>query len=185
MSGPERFSHAARDGTSAFTALFVRRPILALVFNTLIVVAGLAAFFGMEVRELPDTDRPIITVRTTFEGASPQTVDQELTRVIEGAVARVSGLKSISSSSQFGSSRVTLEFSDDGIDAIARIAAELNQSIENIGARRLQTVMERVLDEVSFTATDRSGHRVVIDRAFVEAHIGELARNTDLSKFIL
>ncbi len=80
---------------------------------------------------------------------------------------------------------VTLEFTDDGIDAIARIAAELNQSIENIGARRLQTVMERVLDEVSFTATDRSGQRVVIDRAFVEAHIGELARNTDLSKFIL
>jgi ATP-dependent HslUV protease ATP-binding subunit HslU len=80
---------------------------------------------------------------------------------------------------------VTLEFTDDGIDAIARIAADLNQSIENIGARRLQTVMERVLDEVSFTATDRSGQRVVIDRAFVEAHLGELARNTDLSKFIL
>jgi ATP-dependent HslUV protease ATP-binding subunit HslU len=80
---------------------------------------------------------------------------------------------------------VTLEFTDDGIDALARIAAELNQSIENIGARRLQTVMERVLDEVSFTATDRSGQRVVIDRAFVEAHLGELARNTDLSKFIL
>ncbi|HEX3215408.1 MAG TPA: ATP-dependent protease ATPase subunit HslU [Aestuariivirgaceae bacterium] len=80
---------------------------------------------------------------------------------------------------------VTLEFADDGIDAIARIAAELNQSIENIGARRLQTVMERVLDEVSFTATDRSGQQVTIDRAFVEAHLGELARNTDLSKFIL
>jgi ATP-dependent HslUV protease ATP-binding subunit HslU len=80
---------------------------------------------------------------------------------------------------------VTLEFTDDGIDAIARIAAELNQSIENIGARRLQTVMERVLDEVSFTATDRSGQQVTIDRAFVEAHLGELARNTDLSKFIL
>ncbi|MET0482627.1 MAG: ATP-dependent protease ATPase subunit HslU [Aestuariivirgaceae bacterium] len=80
---------------------------------------------------------------------------------------------------------VTLDFTDDGIDAIARIAAELNQSIENIGARRLQTVMERVLDEVSFTATDRSGQRVVVDRGFVEAHLGELARNTDLSKFIL
>src|SRR5690349_633721 len=80
---------------------------------------------------------------------------------------------------------VTLEFAEDGIDAIARIAAELNQSIENIGARRLQTVMERVLDEVSFTATDRSGQQVTIDRAFVEAHLGELARNTDLAKFSL
>jgi ATP-dependent HslUV protease ATP-binding subunit HslU len=80
---------------------------------------------------------------------------------------------------------VTLEFADDGIDAIARIAAELNQSIENIGARRLQTVMERVLDEVSFSATDRSGETVVIDGAFVEKNLGDLAKNTDLSKFIL
>ncbi|WP_371833416.1 efflux RND transporter permease subunit [Ferirhizobium litorale] len=122
---------SSQGGKDAFTALFVRRPILAAVLNVLIVVAGLAAFFGIEVRELPDTDRPIISVRTTFEGASPQTVDQELTQVIEGAVARVSGLKAISSSSQFGSSRVTLEFSDstdlsvaanDVRDAIGRVA---------------------------------------------------------------
>src|SRR4029078_10913861 len=83
-------------GKQTFTALFVRRPILALVFNTLMVVAGLAAYFGVEVRELPDVDRPVVSVRTTFDGASPQTVDQELTKVIEGAVARVSGLKTVS-----------------------------------------------------------------------------------------
>ena len=117
-----------------FTALFVRRPILALVFNALIVVAGLSALYGVEVRELPDVDRPVITVRTTFSGASPETVDQEVTTVIEGAVARVSGLKSMSSSSSFGSSRVTLEFSDatdlnvastDVRDAIGRVTNEL------------------------------------------------------------
>jgi ATP-dependent HslUV protease ATP-binding subunit HslU len=80
---------------------------------------------------------------------------------------------------------VTLQFSEDGIDALADIAAEINAAIENIGARRLQTVLERVLDEVSFSATDRSGETVKVDQAFVEKNIGDLARNTDLSKFIL
>ncbi|MGH6855212.1 MAG: ATP-dependent protease ATPase subunit HslU [Aestuariivirga sp.] len=80
---------------------------------------------------------------------------------------------------------VTLDFTVDGVDAIAKIAAETNAAIENIGARRLQTVLERVLDEVSFTATDRSGDQVTIDAAYVEKHVGDLARNADLSKFIL
>jgi ATP-dependent HslUV protease ATP-binding subunit HslU len=80
---------------------------------------------------------------------------------------------------------VALEFSDDGVAAIARIAAEINGSIENIGARRLQTVMERILDDVSFTATDRAGESVKIDEAYVVEHVGALAKNVDLSKFIL
>ena len=80
---------------------------------------------------------------------------------------------------------VTLEFSEDAIDAIADIAVSVNSAIENIGARRLQTVMERVLDEISFAATDRSGERVKIDAAYVEKHIGDLAKNADLSRFIL
>jgi ATP-dependent HslUV protease ATP-binding subunit HslU len=80
---------------------------------------------------------------------------------------------------------VTLEFTEDGIDAIADLAAEINSSIENIGARRLQTVMERVLDEISFGATDRAGDAVTVDAAYVEKHIGDLARNADLSRFIL
>lgn len=74
-----------------FTALFVRRPVLAAVFNTLLVVAGLAALAGIEIRELPDVDQPVITVSTDYDGASAQTMDQEVTRIIEGAVARVSG----------------------------------------------------------------------------------------------
>jgi len=80
---------------------------------------------------------------------------------------------------------VTLEFTDDAIDAIADVAVAVNSSIENIGARRLQTVMERVLDEISFSATDRAGETVKIDAAYVEKHIGDLAKNTDLSRFIL
>ncbi|MGA7197408.1 ATP-dependent protease ATPase subunit HslU [Roseiarcus sp.] len=84
-----------------------------------------------------------------------------------------------------GTEGIALEFSDDAVSAIARIAARVNGSVENIGARRLQTVMERVLDEVSFTATDRSGEKVRIDAAFVERHVGDLADNADLSRFIL
>jgi len=80
---------------------------------------------------------------------------------------------------------VNLDFTPDGVDAIADIAVKVNGSVENIGARRLQTVMERVLDKISFEAADRSGESLVVDAAYVEAHVGDLARNTDLSKFIL
>jgi len=80
---------------------------------------------------------------------------------------------------------VTLEFSEDAIDAVADVAVAVNSSVENIGARRLQTVMERVLDEVSFGAPDRSGETVKIDAAYVNKHVGDLAKNADLSRFIL
>jgi len=80
---------------------------------------------------------------------------------------------------------VKLEFTEDAIDAIADIAVAVNASVENIGARRLQTVMERVLDDVSFAAPDRGGETVTVDAAFVEKNIGDLAKNTDLSRFIL
>ena len=80
---------------------------------------------------------------------------------------------------------VTLDVTEDGVAALASIAADINASVENIGARRLQTVMERVLDDISFTAPDRSGQTIVIDASFVEKNLGNLARNADLSKFIL
>jgi ATP-dependent HslUV protease ATP-binding subunit HslU len=80
---------------------------------------------------------------------------------------------------------VTLHFTDDAIDALARVAVDVNSSVENIGARRLQTVLERVLDEVSFTAPDRSGETVTVDAAYVRGQVEALAQNTDLSRFIL
>ena len=80
---------------------------------------------------------------------------------------------------------VNLEFSQDAIDAVADVAVAVNSSVENIGARRLQTVMERVLDDVSFGAPDRSGETVKIDAAYVHQHVGDLAKNADLSRFIL
>jgi ATP-dependent HslUV protease ATP-binding subunit HslU len=80
---------------------------------------------------------------------------------------------------------VALQFTDDGIDAIADIAAHVNATVENIGARRLQTVMERVLDEISFSATERTGEKLVIDGAYVRSRVEELAKDQDLSRFIL
>ncbi|MER9305221.1 efflux RND transporter permease subunit [Mesorhizobium sp. M0293] len=129
--------NAASD--TGFTALFIRRPVMAFVLNTLIAVAGLAAFYGVEIRELPDVDRAVVTVSTAFEGAAAETVDRELTDTIEGAVARVSGVKSISSSSSFGSSRVTIEFNDgvdldvaasDVRDAVGRVANQMPETAD-------------------------------------------------------
>ncbi len=80
---------------------------------------------------------------------------------------------------------LALTFTDDAIDSIAGFAAGVNASVENIGARRLQTVMERILDELSFSAADQAGQAVTIDAKYVEAHVGDLARNVDLSRFIL
>jgi len=80
---------------------------------------------------------------------------------------------------------VTLTFTDDGVDAIAEISAEINASVENIGARRLHTVMERILDGLSYAASDMSGQSLEVDRAYVEREIGDLARNVDLSRYVL
>ncbi|MEX0808851.1 MAG: ATP-dependent protease ATPase subunit HslU [Dongiaceae bacterium] len=80
---------------------------------------------------------------------------------------------------------VTLEFADDSIDALANLAAEINSTVENIGARRLHTVLERLLEEISFTAPDRDGEKIVIDAQYVQDRVGALAKNSDLSKFIL
>ncbi|HEV7254441.1 MAG TPA: efflux RND transporter permease subunit [Mesorhizobium sp.] len=125
------------------TELFVRRPVLAFVINMLIIVAGLAAFFGVEIRELPDVDRPVITVTADYQGAAAETIDREVTAILEGAAARVSGVKSISSSSSFGRSRVTVEFNDDvDLDVAASdmrdaISRSVNQLPDDIYAPRI------------------------------------------------
>ena len=84
-----------------------------------------------------------------------------------------------------GTEEVLVEFTPDGISALAHIAAEVNASVENIGARRLYTVLERVFEELSFTAPDRSGEKVTVDAAFVESHLGELSRSVDVSQYVL
>ena len=80
---------------------------------------------------------------------------------------------------------VNLKFTDDGIDTIASLATEVNSTIENIGARRLHTIIERVLDEISFSATDKSGEDVIVNSDYVKKNLGQLVKDTDLTKFIL
>ena len=121
------------------TALFIRRPVLAVVLNLLIMIAGFAALGGVEVRELPNVDRPIVTVSTTYEGAAPETIDAQITSVVESAVSRVQGVASISSQSSYGRSRITIEFTSstdlniaasDVREAVSRIVRRLPEKIE-------------------------------------------------------
>lgn len=123
----------------ALATLFVKRPVMAVVINALIMVAGLAALLGIEVRELPRVESPVLSVSTSFPGAAAETVDREVTAIVEGAVARVQGVTSISSSSSVGQSRVTLEFSEstdldiatsDVRDALSRVTRQLPDSVE-------------------------------------------------------
>jgi len=81
--------------------------------------------------------------------------------------------------------KVELEFKPDAIDELAKLSADINETVENIGARRLHTVMEKLLEEISFTASDKPGHRIEIDAAYVRERVGALAKNADLSKFVL
>ena len=119
----------------------VRRPYLATVLNILIVIAGLAALFGAEVRELPNVDRPIVTVRANFPGGSPETIDAEITSLVEGAVARVNGVAEVRSSSEENNFRVRIVFrpevdlitaANDVREAVSRVQRELPDGIENL-----------------------------------------------------
>jgi hydrophobic/amphiphilic exporter-1 (mainly G- bacteria), HAE1 family len=118
---------------SDLASLSVRRPVLAAVFSMLILLAGLAAIFGVQVRELPDVDRPVITITTVFESASPETIDTQVTSIIEGAVSRVSDVASISSNSRHGRSRVVVEF-NPSVD-LNTAASDLREAVGSVRNR--------------------------------------------------
>lgn len=121
--------------------LAVRRPLMAAVLNLLIVIAGLAAILGVEVRELPDVDRPVVSVRASLPGAAPETMDAEVTSILEGGIATVSGVREIRSSSEENSSRIQVEF-NPGVDldtaasdvreAVSRVTRDLPDRVENL-----------------------------------------------------
>jgi len=115
-------------------SLAIRRPVLVLVLNLLIAIAGIAAFSAVEVRELPDVDVPIVSVRGTLPGASPETLDAEVTSIVEGAVARVSGIKHIESSSEENSFRIHIEFNSnvDLDTAAADVREAVSQAERNL-----------------------------------------------------
>lgn len=126
---------------SDLPSLSIRRPVLVLVVNLLIVLAGIAAILGVETRELPDVDRPIVSVRAEYPGASPETMDAEVISIIEGAVARVSGIKNIFSASEENAGRMRIEFSPDTDldsaasdvrEAVNRIRRELPDRVEQV-----------------------------------------------------
>ena len=134
----EKIPENADDG--GWVGIFVRRPILALVLNLLIIIAGFAAYQGIEVRELPDVDRPVVTVRADYLGATPESIDSQVTAIIESAVSRVQGVTSISSNSSFGSARISIEFSSstnldtaamDVRDAVASVVNQLPKDMED------------------------------------------------------
>jgi HAE1 family hydrophobic/amphiphilic exporter-1 len=128
-------------GGGGLPGLSVRRPWLAAVMNLLLVIAGIAALFGVEVRELPNVDRPIVSVRANYPGASPSTVDAEVTSVVEAAIAQVAGVTSVRSSSEEGNFRIRVEFgpnrdlndaSNDVREAVSRVERRLPEGVEDI-----------------------------------------------------
>ena len=128
--------------TNDLPSLSIRRPVLVLVFNLLVVLAGLAALLAVEVRELPDVDRPVATVRVDFPGASPETMDAEVVSLLEGAVARVSGINTIRSASEENNGRIYIEFRP-GTD-IDSAAADVREAVSQV-SRRLPDRVEQVV----------------------------------------
>jgi HAE1 family hydrophobic/amphiphilic exporter-1 len=170
-----RIAGAARG----VSALFVRRPVLTVVLNLLIVVAGIAAYAGIEIRELPDVDRPVITIQADYPGATPETVDTQVTSQLESAAARIPGVKSISSSSNAGNSRVVVEFEEsvdinvaanDLRDAVGNVARRLPDQVEDLSIIKADDNADAVM-RLAVTAQDmgiedltRLVNDVVVDR---------------------
>ena len=119
-------SRLHRVGRSGLSTLFVARPILGMVVNFLILIAGLAALASVDVREMPDVDQPVLSVRTSYEGAVPATVDQEVTQVLEDALSALDGVSYMESTSSTGSSSITIDLSDGtDVDIAASEAREI------------------------------------------------------------
>ena len=142
------------EATKGISALSVRRPVLAIVANLLIILAGLAAFRGVEIRELPDVDRPVITIRAVYEGATPETIDRQVTDILEGAASRVPGVKSISSSSRSGTSRVVVEFSESTDINVA--ANDLRDAVGNV-----QRLLPDEVDDITIVKADDNSDAIM------------------------
>ena len=135
-------------------ALGVKRPWLVAVMNLLIAIAGFVAIFAIEVRELPDVDQPVVNVRANFPGASPETMDSEVTRILEGAVARVSGVKEVNSNSEEGSSRIRAVFNPnadvdraaaDVREAVSRVQRQLPENVEQLAVFKSDEDAEEIM----------------------------------------
>lgn len=161
--------------------LAVRRPLMAGVLNLLIIIAGLASILGVEVRELPDVDRPIVAVRASLPGAAPETMDAEVTSILEGAIATVSGVREIQSSSEENSSRIRVEF-NPGVDldtaasdvreAVSRVTRELPERVENLFVTKADDQGQAILT------------LAVISDAYSEEELTRIIENDILPEFL-
>ena len=162
-------------------ALGVQRPWLVVVMNLLIVIAGLAALLAVEVRELPDVDRPIVNVRAQLPGASPETMDSQVTRILEGAVARVSGVKNINSSSEEDNSRVRVEFRP-GVD-IDRAAADVREAVS-----RVERQLPEAVEQVSVFKADEDAQEIVriavLSESYSEQELARIVEQDIVPAFI-
>ncbi|MEL7486269.1 MAG: efflux RND transporter permease subunit, partial [Pseudomonadota bacterium] len=145
-----------------FIGIFIQRPILAAVLSLLIIIAGLAAMSAIEVRELPEVDQPVISISASYPGASPESMDAEVTAILESAVAQVDGVVSISSSSSFARSRITIEFSNsvnidiaatDVQNSVSSIARDLPEGVEEPEVRKADTDSSPIM-RLSVSAKD-------------------------------
>ena len=148
---------------NGLAGLSVSRPWLAIVMNLLIVIAGIGALFGVEVRELPDVDRPVVSIRANYPGASPTTVDAEVTSLVEGAVARVNGVVGVQSSSEEGNFRMRVEFrpdrdladaSNDVREAVSRITPRLPGGVEDLYVVKSDQDARAVMNLAVWSETD-------------------------------
>ncbi|MEL7466417.1 MAG: efflux RND transporter permease subunit [Pseudomonadota bacterium] len=153
----------SKPDTGGLPGLSVRRPLLAAVANLLIVIAGIAAILGVEVRELPDIDRPVVSVRANFPGAAPETVDAEVTSLVEAAVARVAGVVAVRSSSEEGNFRMSVEFrpsrdladaSNDVREAVSRVVPRLPDGVEDLFVVKSEQDANPIIDIAVWSDTD-------------------------------
>jgi HAE1 family hydrophobic/amphiphilic exporter-1 len=182
------------EATKGISALCVRRPVLTIVFNLLIIVAGLAAFRGIEIREMPDIDRPVITVRASYDGATPETIDEQVTDILESAAARVPGVKAISSSSRSGSSRIVVEFDDsidlnvaanDLRDAVGNVERQLPDDVDDLAIVKADDNSDAII-RLAVTSRDmliqdltRLVEESVVDRLAAVEGVAEVTLNGD------
>ncbi|MCZ4262081.1 efflux RND transporter permease subunit [Limimaricola sp. G21655-S1] len=160
---------AEASAGGSLAALFVSRPVLALVLNLLLAVAGIAAFMDVEVREMPDVDQPVISIRASYDGADPQTVDTEVTSVLEEALSALDGINAISSSSGFGSSRITVELASGiDIDAAATSAREI--------VAQQERQLPDSIDTPSVTKSDADADPIIRLAIAGDATLAELSR---------
>ena len=161
--------------------LGVKRPWLVLVINLLIAISGIAALLAIEVRELPDVDRPIVNVRAQLPGASPETMDAEVTRVLEGAVARVSGVKDIDSASEENNSRIRVEF-NPGMD-VDRAAADVREAVS-----RVERELPDAVEQVAVFKADEDAQEIVriavASEAYSEEELTRIIEQDIIPRFV-